>query len=219
MASGAGRDRATTQVAGAGHVEPHPHGICQLSHKGFAPSLQAVGAGREAEVVGSDPFRQPGGIGTNELDRQSSHGARRISKPAIQRERHAGSNIPCARLSAFICTHLQAHCHGAVTDSPMSKPVERNGTADGRETALEVALDNAAPLIRHEHESSAGDAAGGRREDDRARRGKLCETVSTERFQPHASRGRGGGRGTGKSGVQPQAAGGRSRAGRSGTTA
>ena len=54
---------STTRVAGARHVgTSFPHGMCQLSHKRFAPSCGASGPGCKAEVVGSDPFRQPWGI-------------------------------------------------------------------------------------------------------------------------------------------------------------
>ena len=67
LAFWAGCDRATTLVAGARHVGGFPHGMCQLSHKRFAPSLRGVGAGCRTEVVASDPFRLPGGIGINGL--------------------------------------------------------------------------------------------------------------------------------------------------------
>ena len=55
-------DRAITLVVGAQHAGSFPHGICQLSHKRFAPKLPAVGAGCKAKVVGRDSFRQPWGI-------------------------------------------------------------------------------------------------------------------------------------------------------------
>ena len=37
-----------------------PHGTCQLSHERFRATLRAFGASCNAEVVGRDPFRQPG---------------------------------------------------------------------------------------------------------------------------------------------------------------
>ena len=62
LAFWAGCDGSTTRVAGARHVGSFPHGMCQLSHKRFAPSCGASGPGCKAEVVGSDPFRQLWGI-------------------------------------------------------------------------------------------------------------------------------------------------------------
>jgi hypothetical protein len=39
--------------------------------------------------------------------------------------------------------------HASARVVPTAPPLATNGPADGLETALEVALDNAAPLLRH----------------------------------------------------------------------
>jgi hypothetical protein len=61
----AGCDRATTLVAGARHVEPHPHGMCQLIHKRFAPSWGASGPVVRPKSRGVIPFVSLGKLHTS----------------------------------------------------------------------------------------------------------------------------------------------------------
>ena len=51
----------TRRTGRIGMLETHrfPHGTCQLTHKRFAPRCAPSGQFCKAEVVGSDPFRQP----------------------------------------------------------------------------------------------------------------------------------------------------------------
>ena len=116
LAFWAGCDGSTTRVAGARHVGSFPHGMCQLSHKRFAPSCGASGPVVRPKSWEAIPFVSLGGLHTVLPGGRGLHSVRNQTR----------DRCPVIRVSPQVGNSWVGWVQSLSRPAPGPPPVSRN---------------------------------------------------------------------------------------------